>query len=86
MIDLYHQTNTPIGFWSKWELNLISLIQLSKTLPVELIGTYQETGPKNLVSSSWHISTPNKKTLAPKVENLPRLTFDGKSYMQNSNG
>ena len=33
-----------------------------------------------------NISTPNKKTPTPKVENLPSLTFDGKSYMQNSNG
>ena len=37
---LYHQTKTPINFWYRWRLNLKSLIQLSETLPVELIGTH----------------------------------------------
>ena len=34
---LYHQTKTPIGFWSGQELNPTSFIQPSKTLLVELI-------------------------------------------------
>ena len=37
---LYHQTKTPINFWCKRRLNLRSLIQLSKTLPIELTGTH----------------------------------------------
>ena len=36
----FHQTKTPISFLYKLGLNLKSLIQLSKTLPVKLIGTY----------------------------------------------
>ena len=36
----FHQTKTPISSLYKLELNLKSLIQLSKTLPVKLIGTY----------------------------------------------
>ena len=34
---LYHQTKTPIDFWCRRGLNSRSLIQLSETLPVELI-------------------------------------------------
>ena len=34
---LYHQTKTPISFWSRQELNPRSFIQPSTTLPVELI-------------------------------------------------
>ena len=37
MIALYHQTKTPTDFWSKGELNFRFLIQLSETLPIELI-------------------------------------------------
>ena len=40
MIAVYHQTKTPIGFWCRWGLNPRSLIQLSETLLVELIGTH----------------------------------------------
>ena len=36
----FHQTKTPISFLYKLGLNLKSLIQLSKILPVKLIGTY----------------------------------------------
>ena len=36
----FHQTKTPISFLYKLGLNLKYLIQLSKTLPVKLIGTY----------------------------------------------
>ena len=36
----FHQTKTPISFLYKLRLNLKSLIQLSKTLPVEVIRTY----------------------------------------------
>ena len=36
----YHQTKTPINFWYKRRLNLRSLIQPSKTLPIELTGTH----------------------------------------------
>ena len=36
MIILYHQTKTPISFWCKWGLNLISFIQPSEILPIEL--------------------------------------------------
>ena len=32
----YHQTKTSISFWCRQGLNLISLIQLSETLLVEL--------------------------------------------------
>ena len=40
---LYHQTKTPIGFWCRWGLNSKSLIQPSKTLPIELTGTHNFT-------------------------------------------
>ena len=40
VINLYHQTKTPIGFWCRRGLNLRSLIQPSETLPVELTGTH----------------------------------------------
>ena len=39
-IDLYHQIKIPIGFLCKRRLNFRSLIQLSETLSVELIGTH----------------------------------------------
>ena len=42
MIALYHQTKTPISFRCRWGLNPIYLIQLSETLPVELIRTHQK--------------------------------------------
>ena len=35
-----HYTRTPISFLCRQELNLISLIQLLETLPVELIETH----------------------------------------------
>ena len=37
---LYHHNKTLIGFWCRQGLNVRSLIQPSKTLSVELIGTY----------------------------------------------
>ena len=40
MIVLYHYIKTPISFWCRRELNPKSLIQPSKTLPIELIETY----------------------------------------------
>ena len=40
MIALYYQTKTRIGFWCRRGLNPRSLIQLSETLLVELIGTH----------------------------------------------
>ena len=40
MIDLYHQIKTPINFWCRRGLNPRSLIQLSKTLSIELTGTH----------------------------------------------
>ena len=40
MIVLYHLTKTPNNFLYRWGLNLRSLIQLSETLPIELIGTH----------------------------------------------
>ena len=43
MIALYHQIMTPISFWCRLRLNLISFIQPSKTLPVELTGTHNHT-------------------------------------------
>jgi len=39
-VSSYHQTKTPINFWCKWELKPRSLIQLSETLLIELIGTH----------------------------------------------
>ena len=39
MIVLFYQTKIPISFWCRWGLNPKSLIQPSKTLPVELTGT-----------------------------------------------
>ena len=41
MVAHYHQTKTPISFWCRRGLNSRSLIQLSETLPVELIGTHK---------------------------------------------
>ena len=41
MIAFYHQTKTPISFWCIRGLNLKSLIQPSKTLPVELVETHK---------------------------------------------
>ena len=48
---------------------LLAFYDLAK---VSNLVPYQEPGPKNQnhVSSSWHMSTPNKKTPTPKVENL----------------
>ena len=43
MIAFYHQIKIPISFWCKRGLNLKSLIQLSETLPVELIETHNST-------------------------------------------
>ena len=42
MIIFYHQTKTPIvrGFWYRQGLRLMSLIQLSDTLSVELTKTH----------------------------------------------
>ena len=40
MITLYHQTKTPISFSCRQKLNSKFLIQLSETLPVELIRTH----------------------------------------------
>ena len=40
IIVLYHQTKTPISFWCKRGLNPKSLIQPSKTLPIELTETH----------------------------------------------
>ena len=40
MITLYHQTKTLISFWFRRKLNLGSLIQPSKTLPVKPTGTH----------------------------------------------
>ena len=40
IIAFYHQTKTPIGFWCRRELNPRSLIQLSETLLVKLVGTH----------------------------------------------
>ena len=42
MISLYHQTKIPISFLCKRGLNPRSLIQLSETLPIKLIGTYMD--------------------------------------------
>ena len=39
-IALYHQTKTPISFLCKQRLNPKSLIQPSKTLPIELTRTH----------------------------------------------
>ena len=38
MIVLYYYIKTPISFWYRQGLNPRSLIQPSKTLPVELTG------------------------------------------------
>ena len=48
---------------------LLAFYDLAK---VSNLVPYQEPGPKNQnhVSSSWHMSTPNKKTPTPKVEKL----------------
>ena len=40
MIAFYYQIKTPIGFWCRRGLNPRSLIQPSKTLPVELTRTH----------------------------------------------
>ena len=40
IIHLYHQTKSPISFWCRQGLNSRSLIQPSKTLPVDLNGTH----------------------------------------------
>ena len=40
MITFYHQTKTSIDFWYRRRLNHRPLIQLSKTLLVELIETH----------------------------------------------
>lgn len=40
MKTINHQTKTSIGFWCMQRLNLMSLIQLSGTLLVELNGTH----------------------------------------------
>ena len=42
MIALYHQTKTPISFWYRQGLNPRSLIQPSKSLPIELTGTHND--------------------------------------------
>ena len=42
MIVLYYQIKTPINFLYRRELNLRSLIQLSKILPVDLTGTHKK--------------------------------------------
>ena len=39
-IAFYHQIKIPIGFLCRRRLNFSSLIQLSETLSVELIGTH----------------------------------------------
>ena len=41
MIAIYHQTKTPISFWSRRGLNPESLIQPSETLAVEIVGTHR---------------------------------------------
>ena len=40
MRAFYHQTKIPINFWCRRGLNPKSLIQPSKILPIELIGTH----------------------------------------------
>ena len=40
IITFYHQTKTPIGFWCRRGLNPRFLIQLSETLPIELVRTH----------------------------------------------
>ena len=40
MVVLYHQIKTPISIWCRRGLNPRSLIQPSKTLPVELTGSH----------------------------------------------
>ena len=49
---IYYQTKTPISFWCKWRLNIKSLIQLSKILPVERIEIYGKV-EFNLVTKLW---------------------------------
>ena len=40
MRAFYHRTKIPISFWCRRGLNPKSLIQPSKILPIELIGTH----------------------------------------------
>ena len=42
MIALYHQSKTSISFWCRQGLNPRSLIQPSKSLPIELTGTHND--------------------------------------------
>ena len=49
MINIYHQIKTPISFWCKRGLNPRSLIQLSKTLSIELTEIHWRVQNNNLV-------------------------------------
>ena len=62
MIALCHQTKTPISFWCKRGLNPRSLIQLSETLPVELIFL-------NLILKILYLDPPLDIFKAQKQEN-----------------
>ena len=53
MISFYPHTKTPIGFWYRQGLNPKSIIQLQKTLPVELIGTHLSCEVKFIKPNMW---------------------------------
>ena len=68
---LYHQTKTPISFWCRQGLNPRSLIQPSKTLPVELTGTHVYRGWMVQICMQSHAFS-NK----PSVMLCSRLSFE----------
>ena len=69
MIALYHQTKTPISFWSRQGLSPRSLIQPLKTLPIELIETHQFSYMAWLtkLTSLDEVSDTDKVTLTDKT-------------------
>ena len=70
MIALYHQTKTPINFWCRRGLNPRSLIQLSETLSIELIGTHVPIFHfYHFYSLSWKMRLVFSPTVTSETEN-----------------
>ena len=63
IIALYHQTKPSICFWCRQELNLRSLIQPSKTLPVDLITTHTHTHTHTHIHIYIYIYKENNKNI-----------------------
>ena len=57
IIALYHQTKTPINFLCKQELNIISLIQPSKTLLIKKLidSMIHKSNTRVILRYSWSI-------------------------------